>query len=207
MEYINDFWPEYDENDQDLHWEAVDYRRARIHMKMNLSRVSFILIVGCIGISGYSLYSVMNNTWLVAPPNTFLLMLSIAAIVFGIKGFNRTNLWRKTVSGLTVILSVLMTILLCTAILITYLFGGKQEVIMTTSSPDKDYTIHFYRWDEGAMGTFGVRGELQGPLWFKKRIYLESRVDHVNVEWITHDTVSINKRLLNMVDSDTHGYE
>ena len=65
---------------------------------------------------------------------------------------------------------------------------------------------YFYHYDAGAAGSFGVRGEINGPLWFKKRIYYQSRVEHVEVEWVNNSTVSINKRTLNLKEGETYGY-
>lgn len=40
-----------------------------------------------------------------------------------------------------------------------------NEPIKTISSPGGDYIIDFYYFDAGATGLFGVRGEIDGPLW------------------------------------------
>ena len=45
-------------------------------------------------------------------------------------------------------------------------FAGANEKIETISSTVNNYTFDFYRFDAGAAGSFGVRGELNGPLWF-----------------------------------------
>ncbi|WP_162232197.1 DUF5412 domain-containing protein [Alkalihalobacillus wakoensis] len=34
-----------------------------------------------------------------------------------------------------------------------------DDHIKRVHSPESDYTIDFYRWDQGATGTFGARGE------------------------------------------------
>lgn len=162
---------------------------------------SFYLIVVCLGLAAYSLYSNINNTWLIAPPNYILLIISLFAFISGIIGFRDKRNWRtKTRSWLTVILSILMSIALFLAILLSLFASsfGVNEHIETVQSPDGNYTIEFYRYDAGAAGTFGVRGELNGPLWFKKRIYHQDRIEHVEVEWENNSTVSINNRILNL---------
>jgi hypothetical protein len=161
---------------------------------------SYCLFFLCTGISSYSLYSNIQNTWLIAPPIYILLILIVAAIIFGILGL------KKTKSLLAVILSAILFSILIIVLIFESIFSGYQGPIQTIHSPNKNYTINFYRWDAGAMGTFGVRGELEGPLWFKKRIYNEARVESVDVKWVTNDTVSINDHVLNLDKEDTYGY-
>lgn len=175
-------------------------------MKTKYNLWSFYLILLCIGITSYSLYSNIQNTWLLAPPNYIILISSITAFIFGIIGYNKTNGLTMTRSWLTLILSLLLSIVLLVVILFTSIFSGYREPIQTTHSPNKSYTINFYRWDAGATGTFGVRGELKGPLWFKKRIFTEARVENVDIEWITSNTMSINNHILNLDKGDTYGY-
>ena len=83
---------------------------------------------------------------------------------------------------------------------------GINEYIRSVNSPDDHYTIDFYRYDAGAAGSFGIRGELNGPLWFKKRIFYQDSVEQVKVEWENNNTVTINNRTLNLKEEDTHGY-
>ncbi|GGM42960.1 hypothetical protein GCM10011351_31140 [Paraliobacillus quinghaiensis] len=171
---------------------------------------SFYLILFCLGLAAYSLYSNINNTWLIAPPNYILLIISLLALILGIVGFkDRRNWWAKTRSWLTVILSSLTFIGLLLVLSFTTFFSsmGVNEHLKTVSSPDDHYTIDFYRYDAGAAGTFGVRGELNGPLWFKKRIYYQDRVEQVEVEWESNDSVSINNHILKLDEGDTYGYQ
>lgn len=171
---------------------------------------SFYLILFCIGISCYSLYSNLTNTWwLIAPPNYILLLISVLGFILGMKGFKDKRNWRtKTRSWLTVTFSSLTSIVLVLSVSLTLLFSflGANEHIKTESSPDNDYTIEMYRYDAGAAGSFGIRAELNGPLWFKKRIYLQPRTMEADVEWENNHTVSINKRTLNLKKGETHGY-
>lgn len=143
------------------------------------------LIIICLGVACYSLYSNINNTWLISPPNYILFIISVLAFILGIKGLEDKRNWRtKTRSWLTITLSSLLSIALFLALSFTLFFSsfGANELIKTVSSPDNRYNIDFYLWDAGAAGTFGVKGELNGPLWFKKRIYYEKRIENVNVE-------------------------
>ncbi|WP_281273391.1 DUF5412 family protein [Cohnella lupini] len=136
-----------------------------------------------------------------------ILILCILAFVFGIKGFkNNTKWWQKTGSSISVLLSFVMSIILLLVILFTSYFSSGQKIINTIHSPDNEFTIVFYSWNAGAMGTFGIRGELLGPLWFKKRIYYQVRTEKVDVEWINAHEISINNYILNLDKGETYGY-
>lgn len=157
----------------------------------------------------YSLYSNFNNTWLLAPPNYVLLLGSVIALILAMKGFKyKKNRMAKTRSWLTLIFSSLLAIALILTILFTLTASslGANEHIKTVHSPDGHYQIDFYQWDTGAAGTFGIRGELNGPLWFKKRMYLERRIETIEVEWKSNEEVSINNHTLNLKDGETYGY-
>ena len=178
-----------------------------LEIKHNLWSFYFTLL--CIGLTIYSFFSNIINTWLVIPPNYVLLLLSIIALVSGIIGFkDKRNKWTKSRSWLTVIMSILLIIILLFAVLFTLLGSTivSNSHLESMSSPDGKYTIDFYSWDAGAAGTFGIRGELNGPLWFKKRIYYEKRTENVDVEWVNNNTVSINNHTLNLDEGDTYGY-
>lgn len=178
---------------------------TRIKIKYNL--LSYCLVILSILISSYSLYSNIRNTWLITPPNYIVLILCILAFVFSVKGLkNNTKWWHKIGNSLSILLSALLSIILASVIVITLFFSSGQKIINTTHSPDNNTTINFYRWDAGAMGTFGIRGELKGPLWFKKKIYYEVRTEQVEIEWINNQEVSINKHILNLDKGETYGY-
>lgn len=48
------------------------------------------------------------------------------------------------------------------------------------------------------MGTFGIVGELNDPLWFKKNIYSERHADQAEVEWEVEHIVVINGHRLDL---------
>ena len=140
---------------------------------------SFYLILICLGVAFYSLHSNINNTWLIAPPNYILFMISLLSFILGIKGLKDKRNWRpKTRSRLTIALSSLTSIVLFFALSFTLLASlfGANEHIKTVSSPETSYTIDFYSWDAGAAETFGVRGELNGPLWFKREFIMKKEL-------------------------------
>ena len=170
---------------------------------------SFYLILVCLGLAAYSLYSHFTHAWLIAPPNYMLLIMSLLAFYLGVFGFKDKRNWRtKTRSWITIILSSLLSIGLFLGVSLTLLLSllGASEHVKTVHSPDDNYTIDFYRYDAGAAGSFGVRGELNGPLWFKKRIYYQDSIDQVEVDWKNNSTVSINKHILNLKEGDSYGY-
>ncbi len=172
---------------------------------------SFYLIFLCIGISFYSLYSTIDSTssWLIAPPIYILLLVSILTFIFGVMGFKDSKNWQsKTRSWVTIILSLLLSIALFLVILLTSFFSslGVNEHIKTIRSPDQNYTIDFYYYDAGATGSFGVRGELNGPLWFKKRIFNQKGIKEVSINWDSNNIVLINDKMLNLDNGDTFGY-
>ncbi|GGM43032.1 hypothetical protein GCM10011351_31260 [Paraliobacillus quinghaiensis] len=179
-------------------------------MKKKYTFLSFCMTLFCIGAAAYSLYSYINNTWLVVPPSYILLLVAILAFCFAVAGMMKEEgyWWAIIRSWLVLILSALTSTALLLVLLFTsvFSFGGNTH-IKTVSSPDETYTINFYRWDAGAAGSFGVRGELNGPLWFKKRIYYQDRAEQVEVEWESNDSVSINNHILKLDEGDTYGYQ
>lgn len=99
---------------------------------------------------------------------------------------------------------LLILFLLLQLTLMTVL-GGITH-LATSESPNKNYRIDFIYFDAGAMGTFGVRGELDGPFGFKKRIYYERHATEAKVTWINNDIVSINGHQLNLKKGEYFGY-
>ncbi|XKF67543.1 DUF5412 domain-containing protein [Virgibacillus necropolis] len=64
--------------------------------------------------------------------------------------------------------------------------------------------MELYRTNGGAATSFGVVGELKGPLWFKKRVYSDYRMDHADVRWKNNHTVSINNHKINLGEGETY---
>lgn len=178
-------------------------------MEIKYNVWSFYLMLACLVLGAYSLYSNISNTWLIAPPTYILLVFSLVAFIFGIIGFkDKRNRHTKIRSWLTVILSSILSIAFLLATLFVLLASGfgANKYLETVESPDETYTIDFYRYDAGAMGSFGVRGELNGPLWFKKRIYYQDNMENVDIKWENENTVSINNHLLDLKEGERYGY-
>ncbi|MDQ0233278.1 DUF5412 family protein [Metabacillus malikii] len=179
-------------------------------MELKFNQWSFYLTFLCVGLSFYSFYSYLESFWLLAPPSYILLGISVIALVFGILGLKAHRYrWAKLRSGITLSLSLLLSIILSLTIILTWLFSilEPDNPTKTTHSPNGDYTINFYKWNEGATGGFGIRGELDGPLWFKKKIYFQEYAEDVQVVWESNDKVSINNQILDLGNGDTFGYD
>ncbi|MBW7457158.1 DUF5412 family protein [Paenibacillus sepulcri] len=170
--------------------------------KYNL--VSFCLSLFCSLTTAYSVYSNVRDSWLIAPPNYMILLLSILALILAIKGFKDKSSWfARMRSWLNVLLSVALSFVLLIALSFTTIFSGAKVLLKTAHSPDNHYTIDFYYTDAGAMGTFGILGELNGPLWFKKKIYSERRVDQADIEWANNHIILINNHELDLKEGGT----
>lgn len=169
-----------------------------------MSWIALILVLILYFISMYSLYSHMNNKWLVSPPNYVILILSILVLAIAILGFKDTsNKSTKVRSWISTVLSLALIFILLGALSFTSIFSGYKQLLTTTHSPDKHYTISFYKTDAGAMGSFGVIGELKGPLWFKRVFYYEGKTDQVDLEWVDNHTISINDQKVNLLNGET----
>jgi hypothetical protein len=154
-------------------------------------------MVGMISI--YSVYAAIHNTWIISPPNYILFIVSLLAFILGIAGFrDKSSRFAKLRSWFSTLLSILLIFIFFVAMLFSAMFSGSKELLTSVQSPDQKYKIDFYSMDAGAMGTFGVLGELRGPLWFKKKIFMEKRVNQVQVEWVNNHTALINNRKLNL---------
>lgn len=169
-------------------------------MVKKMSWIALFSVLILYFISFYSLYANMNNQWLIAPPAYVLLVFSIFVLALAILGFqDRSNNFAKLRSWISVILSSVLVFLLLALTSFTAMFSGSKVLLTTTHSPDQHYTLKFYKTDAGAMGTFGVVGELQGPLWFRKVVYSERKADQVHLQWSNNHTVVINEHQVNLL--------
>lgn len=89
---------------------------------------------------------------------------------------------------------------------LSFVSGGKTH-LTTEHSLDGKYTIEFYRTNPGAAGSFGIVGEMDGPLSFKKNIYFQRNAENVEIEWENDHTVLINQRVLNLKEGETYRME
>ena len=178
-------------------------------MASTYNKAGFYLNIATISLALYALYTNIHNMWIVAPPNYILLILSSAAFVMAVKGLKDKRNWLIiTRSWFTLITSAVTTTLLALLVLLTLMLYSinAHRFLESTESPNGSYTVDFYLFDAGAAGTFGIWGELNGPLWFKKKVYYEKRTMEAIYEWKDDSTITINGRTLNLKLGETYGY-
>ena len=173
-------------------------------LKWSSSLFLICIVYLCIGIWLY-----IQTLWAISTTASFFLTVGITtAFYLSIKNSQHVHGLRKIWLWVMTVCSFLLTGLFALFLLlqlIVIMIGGSTHVL-TTKSPDLHYEIDFYYFDAGAMGSFGIRGELVGPLGFKKHIYYERHATEVEVEWIDHETVVINGQSLNLKKGDYFGY-
>jgi len=161
---------------------------------------SFILCLLLLVLSLQSVYASYNHTWQVAPPAMTLWILAVVALVTGIIGFKEKSRRARWRSWLTVLIAFpLSTIFLLGVAVNTF----AREPIETTQSPDSKIIIDFYTLNGGAASSISVEGIINGPLWFKKRIYYKDPMHKVDVEWENNHIIIINNHTLNLDKGET----
>lgn len=162
---------------------------------------SFILCLLLLVLSLQSLYASYNRTWQVAPPALTLWLLTVIAFVTGIIGFkdksSRRARWR---SWLTVLIAFPLSAIFLLGVAVNTF---AREPIETAQSPDSKIIIDFYTLNGGAATSISVTGIVNGPLWFKKRIYYEDPMHKVVVEWENNHIIIINNHTLNLNKGET----
>lgn len=157
---------------------------------------SFILCLLILVLSLQSLYASYYRTWQVAPPALTLWLLTVIAFVTGVMGFkyksSRLARWR---SWLTVLIAFPLSAIFLLGVAVNTF---AREPIETAQSPDSKIVIDFYTLNGGAATSISVEGIVNGPLWFKKRIYYENRMHKVDVEWENNYIIIINNHPLNL---------
>lgn len=165
-------------------------------MGRNYNFWSFILCLLLLVLSLQSLYASYNRTWQVAPPALTLWVMTVFAFVWGIIGFkdksSRRARWR---SCLTVLITFPLSAIFLLGVAVN-IFA--REPIETAQSPDSQIIIDFYTLNGGAATSISVEGIVNGPLWFKKRIYYEEPMHKVDVEWKNNHIIIINNHTLNL---------
>lgn len=162
---------------------------------------SFILCLILLGLSFQALYASYNRTWQLAPDALTLWLLSIVVFIIGIIGFkdksSKRTRWR---SWLTVLIIIPLSIAFLLGVAVNTI---AREHIETTQSPDNKTKIDFYTLNGGAATSISVTEIINGPLWFKKRIYHENRIHKVDVEWKNSHIVIINNNTLDLDKGET----
>lgn len=163
---------------------------------------SFAACLLILALAFQSLYAAYTQSWSVAPSALVLWILAAIIFVSGIRGFgdksSRSARWR---SWLTVLLSFSLSAIFLLGVAVN---SFAREPIETTQSPDSEITIDLYTLNGGAATSISVVGIVNGPLWFKKRIYFEDNMHKADVEWINDHIVTINKHTLDLAKEETY---
>lgn len=159
-------------------------------MKRQFNRWSFYLCLVCLALF---FYSRLFGIWILTPP-VLILCMGLTAFVMAIVGFGGITGWQTALrSWAALLLSLGLSLILA-----VWITSPEEQWIKTDDSPDHRYNISFYLTNEGATTSFGVVGKLDGPLWFKKKVYSDYHIDHANVEWKNNHVVSINGHVVNL---------
>ena len=166
------------------------------------------LFIGTLLYGAFSYWLLITTLWDVSAV-LVMFIASVAAFWMTIKGYQSLTSRRGKISGWLLgigsfLLSGALLLLLLLDLLI--LVFGAAEHIATSESPDGRYTVEFVFYNGGAVGPFGIRGELDGPLWFTKSIYHEPRGFEADVTWQNDHTVLINGHTLDLQEGETFGY-
>ena len=163
----------------------------------------------CIAFIVFCGWLMIRTLWTVSTISLVALTMAFISVLYLlIKSAKSIHGFKKFSASLIGALSFLMTaLLLCilTLQLVIISFGGATH-LTTSISPDYRYKLDFYYFDAGAMGTFGVRGELDGPFGFKKHMYYERHATEAQVEWLNDYTIRINGNELNLKNGEYFGY-
>lgn len=162
---------------------------------------SFLLGLLLAALSLQALYASYTGTWSLVPPASVLWLLSVIAFFMGISGFrdksSRGARWR---SWLTVLIVFPLSAIFLLGIMVDTF---AKEPIATTQSPDSKTTIDFYTLNGGAATSISVVGKVNGPLWFKKNIYYDDKMDRADVTWTNNHIITINNHTLDLDKGET----
>lgn len=163
---------------------------------------SFIVCLILLGLSFQAFYASYNRTWQLAPDALTLWLLSVIVFIIGIMGFkdksSKRARWR---SWLTLLIIVPLSIAFLLGVAVNTV---ARDHIETTQSPDNKTTIDFYTLNGGAATSISVTGIVNGPVWFKKRIYYEVPMHEVDVEWKNSHIIVINNHTLDLDKGETY---
>ena len=177
-------------------------RKEAVQLERKYNLWSFILCFILLGLSFQAFYASYNGTWQWAPDALTLWLLSIVAFITCVIGFedksSKRARWR---SWLTVLIIIPLSIAFFLGVLVNTI---ARDHIETTQSPDNKITIDFYTLNGGAATSISVEGIVNGPLWFKKRVYYEEPMHEVNVEWLNNHTIKINNHTLDLHKGETY---
>ena len=164
----------------------------------------------CLAFIGICFYLMSTTLWTFSNTTLIAVALLFCLIIYTLlQEYKQLSRLKKVVTFVVNTTSIVFTsiIILFFAIkIVVYSFGGTEH-LLTSFSPNMGYTLDFYAFDAGAMGSFGIRGELDGPFGFKKHLYYERHAEEVVIHWLTDEIVIINGHELNLKNGETFGYQ
>lgn len=159
---------------------------------------------------GFCFYLIRNTMWTFSNTTLVAVALLFVLIIYTLlKELKKLSCGKKVTAYIVNTISIIFTafiILYFTLKIVVYSLGGTEH-LFTSYSPNMDYTLDFYAFDAGAMGSFGIRGELDGPLGFKKQFYYERHAEEATIQWLTDEIIVINGHELNLKNDETFGYK
>ncbi|TDQ40874.1 DUF5412 family protein [Aureibacillus halotolerans] len=172
-------------------------------MKISQS-MAFYGVLFCLVMSVYSLFSTIHNMWQVAPPRLVLLLLVTGCFVTACIGImKKTTRWGRMQSWMTFFIAPLLGAALLLSLVFTSVFPFEKEYIASLTSPEGTHQIDVYATDGGATTLKGIMAELNGPLWFTKRIFIEHDGTHDLVtQWEGEDLFVINGEMIQLPTAD-----
>ena len=172
-------------------------------------RSAITLFSLCLAFIGVCFYLMRTTLWSFSYTTLIVVSLLFVRIIYTLlQEYKQLSRFKKVVAIFVNTTSIVFTsiiILFFSLKIVVYSFGGTEH-LSTSYSPDMGCTLDFYAFDAGAMGSFGIRGELDGPLGFKKQVYYERYAEEADIQWLTNEIVVINGHELNLKNGETFGY-
>lgn len=88
---------------------------------------------------------------------------------------------------------------------------AKDDLILTSTSPNEKYTVEAYLSDQGALGDYAIKVYLLNNGNFlnngrKKLIYIKYHDYDAKIEWISDEIISINDITLDISKGETYDW-
>ena len=165
---------------------------------------AFVLVIAVAATTSFYFYHHVMNVWRVYSLS-IVIILGLASFIGTLVLFTLTDTKRKVEVYIRTGIIVLNIFLFLFIIILS--FGGNttsHTQIKTVASENEEYVIDFYEFPIGFYGeNKGRYGELDGPLGFKKRIYLELySINELQIEWKDSSTLVVNGKVINLADNE-----
>lgn len=177
---------------------------------MHYFKCACVVFSSCIAFIVFCGWLITHTLWTFSTSSLVALTIAFISVLYllikgakNVHGFNKFSSW--LIGAVSFLMTALLLCILTLQLIVVLLFNGVTH-LTTRISPDQRYKIDFYYFDAGAMGTFGVRGELDGPFGFKKHMYYERHATEAQIEWLNDYTISINGNELNLKNGEYFGY-